>query len=73
VPTLIIVRVGLGLSVQSVESSVKTAASMSEEDSRRKRRPIFGMPYSIDKEMPSIPGDVEKGGASYGTGTPHAF
>ncbi|KAJ7466901.1 hypothetical protein FB451DRAFT_1259467 [Mycena latifolia] len=82
VPTLIIVRVGLGISVESIESAVKAAAIMSEnEDAYPRKRPILGiirpdkgMPYSLDtKELPSTPSDIEKGRSSYGAGTPQAF
>jgi hypothetical protein len=52
VPTLIIVRVGLGVQVQSVEASMKTATNMSEE-SRAQKRHILGMvrpsPYNFDR------------------------
>ncbi|KAJ7671201.1 hypothetical protein B0H17DRAFT_195513 [Mycena rosella] len=63
VPTLIIVRVGMGVSIQSVESTVEAATVMSDK----------GMPYNLDKEMPSLPYDIEKGASSYGIGKPYAF
>lgn len=70
-PTLIIVRVGLGVSIQSVETAVKAAEEMSDSDTLRSQRPLGvirmerGLPYDLEKDMPSIPYDVEKGGASY--------
>ncbi|KAJ7671203.1 hypothetical protein B0H17DRAFT_195558 [Mycena rosella] len=77
VPTLIIVRVGMGVSVQSVESTVEAASA----DARPRKRPILGIvlpdskgiPYDLDKEVPSLPYDVEKGGPVYGVGRPWAF
>ncbi|KAJ7140925.1 hypothetical protein C8R44DRAFT_762099 [Mycena epipterygia] len=71
VPTLIIVRVGLGVSIQSTEATVKAAEEMSG-DTLQSQRPLGvirmerGLPYDLEKDMPSIPyDDVEKGSASY--------
>ncbi|KAJ7836615.1 hypothetical protein B0H13DRAFT_1120689 [Mycena leptocephala] len=67
VPTLIIVRVGLGVSVQSVEASIKTGSTLSDDSLPCKHpvlgiiRPAPGSPYNLDKDIPSIPYDVEKG------------
>ncbi|KAJ6616334.1 hypothetical protein B0H10DRAFT_1399638 [Mycena sp. CBHHK59/15] len=78
VPTLIIVRVGLGVSVQSIESTVAAAKAMDNDACCPKKhhilgivRPDQGMSYE-DKE--SIPYDVEKGKPySYDTGRPQRF
>ncbi|KAJ6594685.1 hypothetical protein B0H19DRAFT_1096454 [Mycena capillaripes] len=70
VPTLIIVRVGLGVSVQSVEASVKTAKTMNAEGSPHKRhilgitRHERGSSCSLDKTLPYTPDDLEKGKVS---------
>ncbi|KAJ6593090.1 hypothetical protein B0H19DRAFT_1010442 [Mycena capillaripes] len=68
-PTLIIVRVGLGVHVQNVESTVKTAQAMSDRGSTYKR-PFFGPQSDRNKDMPAIPQDVEKGQPEYGSGKP---
>ncbi|KAJ7860323.1 hypothetical protein B0H13DRAFT_1901022 [Mycena leptocephala] len=72
VPTLIIVRVGLGVSVQSVEASVKTATTLS--DSLPHKHHILGTtrpsPQNIVDKDPSIPYDVEKGNVSREVGKP---
>ncbi|KAJ7921506.1 hypothetical protein B0H13DRAFT_1604505, partial [Mycena leptocephala] len=74
-PTLIIVRVGLGVHVQSFESTVGTAVAKSE-NARPHKRPILGIhiskPY-FDNALPSPPQDVEKGQPNYGSGRPWSF
>jgi len=74
-PTLIIVRVGLGVHVQSFESTVETAVAKSE-NARPHKRPILGIhiskPY-FDNALPSPPQDVEKGQPNYGSGRPWSF
>ncbi|KAJ7744611.1 hypothetical protein B0H16DRAFT_987434 [Mycena metata] len=59
-PTLIIVRVGLGISVQSVESTVQTAVAMS--DSQGRPRHILGIRAhwsDLEKETPALPTDPD--------------
>ncbi|KAJ7104612.1 hypothetical protein C8R44DRAFT_333510 [Mycena epipterygia] len=62
VPTLIIVRVGLGVSIQSTEATVKAAEEMSG-DTLQSQCPLGvirmerGLPYDLEKDMPSIPYD----------------
>ncbi|KAJ7022173.1 hypothetical protein C8F04DRAFT_1240908 [Mycena alexandri] len=56
-PTLIIVRVGLGVSVQNVEITVKAAVTMTSETHVRPISP----PGSLDKSAISVPKDVEQG------------
>jgi len=61
-PTLIIVRVGLGVSVQSVESAVRTAVATSDSEGRP--RHILGIPANssdLEKEIPAPPMDLEDG------------
>jgi hypothetical protein len=69
---LIIVRVGLGVSVQSVEASVKTATTLS--DSLPHKHHILGTtrpsPQNIVDKDPFIPYDVEKGNVSREAGKP---
>jgi hypothetical protein len=77
VPTLIIVRVGLGVSVQSVEASVKSATNLSEKDRPHKRH-ILGMvrpasPDNLDNDAASLVQDVEKGNPAYEAGQPKPF
>ncbi|KAJ7354434.1 hypothetical protein DFH08DRAFT_854840 [Mycena albidolilacea] len=76
VPTLIIVRVGLGVHVQSVEKSVKTATNTSEE-SRAQKHHILGMarasPYNLDKDTPPLPDDLEKGKPVHEVRKPQPF
>ncbi|KAJ7032628.1 hypothetical protein C8F04DRAFT_1396488 [Mycena alexandri] len=59
-PTLIIVRVGLGVSVQNVEITVKAAVTMTSETHVR---PISPPRFkgSLDKSAISVPKDVEQG------------
>ncbi|KAJ7453171.1 hypothetical protein FB451DRAFT_1520346 [Mycena latifolia] len=78
VPTLIIVRVGLGLSIQSIESAVEAARSM---DSAPRSRHILGGLQSTSCQLDSVTESVgydaaEKGtrpAYSYGKGKPQAF
>jgi len=63
VPTLIIVRVGMGMSVQSLETSAKAASAVTASENVtntvRVRPPIRkAVPYYRDKELPP---DLEKG------------
>ncbi|KAJ7023357.1 hypothetical protein C8F04DRAFT_1134553 [Mycena alexandri] len=61
-PTLIIVRVGLGVSVQSVESAVRTAVATSDSEVRPHH--ILGIPANspdLEKEIPAPPMDLEDG------------
>jgi len=61
-PTLIIVRVGLGVSVQNVESTVKAAVTMTNL-SEIHGRPVSPVRFqgSLDKSAISRPRDVEQG------------
>ncbi|KAJ7860324.1 hypothetical protein B0H13DRAFT_1901023 [Mycena leptocephala] len=67
VPTLIIVRVGLGISVQSIEASIKKGSTLGGDNLPPKYpvlgiiRPASGSPYNLDKDIPSIPYDVDEG------------
>ncbi|KAJ6526930.1 hypothetical protein DFH09DRAFT_1285751 [Mycena vulgaris] len=65
VPTLIIVRVGMGLSVQSVEGTANTATMSAE--ARPRKRPLLAIirpdKYCLDEEeSPATPSSIEKGG-----------
>ncbi|KAJ7810816.1 hypothetical protein B0H13DRAFT_1927130 [Mycena leptocephala] len=74
-PTLIIVRVGLGVHVQSFESTVGTAVAKSE-NARPHKRHILGIHFRkphLDNALPSLPQDVEKGQPNYGSGKPWSF
>jgi len=79
VPTLIIVRVGLGVSVQSVEASVNTATNLSEMDRPHPRhilgmiRPVNASPDNLDKDMTSLLDDLEKGKPAYEAEKPQPF
>ncbi|KAF8177549.1 hypothetical protein K438DRAFT_1292840 [Mycena galopus ATCC 62051] len=60
-PTLIIVRVGMGATVESVQSTLKPSGAMSDPH----RLPFtISYPRSLDTDWTSIPVDVEKGGLS---------
>jgi hypothetical protein len=67
---------GLGVHVQSVEKSVKTATNTSEE-SRAQKHHILGMvralPYNLDKDMPPFPNDLEKGKPVHEVRKPQPF
>ncbi|KAF7362545.1 hypothetical protein MVEN_00602600 [Mycena venus] len=60
-PTLIIVRVGLGVSVKNVKMTVKTAEAMSD-NMHSQKRPILGARVGqpdLNKDVPAIPNDVD--------------
>ncbi|KAJ7121961.1 hypothetical protein C8R43DRAFT_1241298 [Mycena crocata] len=69
VPTLIIVRVGLGVNVQSIESTVKAAAAM--DDTQSLKRDILGN-MRPGRDV-SYSDDVEKGKPYHGSGKPQPF
>ncbi|KAF7341108.1 hypothetical protein MVEN_01845000 [Mycena venus] len=71
VPTLLIVRVGLGASVQSVENAISAATVLDSNVHSRSRPHILGVrsdisrPYDVEKNIPCSD--------SYGDGKPQSF
>jgi hypothetical protein len=59
-PTLIIVRVGLGVKTPAMESTLKMADVMASDVSRSR----FSQP-DLEKGLPGTPRDVEKGFSNY--------
>ncbi|KAJ6563609.1 hypothetical protein DFH09DRAFT_1158494 [Mycena vulgaris] len=73
VPTLIIVRVGLGVSIQSIESTVKSARAM--DDAPRQPHHILGSigsAQSASCQLDSVTGTVVYD-AEKGTGTTYSY
>ncbi|KAF7368226.1 hypothetical protein MVEN_00142500 [Mycena venus] len=63
-PTLIIVRVGLGVDVPSVQATAKAPASSRKESVRTGHSP---------ENMPTFPAEVEKGSSRYGSSNHRPF